>query len=235
MAVESAEMTKHAINAFLATSVTFINEVATICEAVGADAKEVERGLKSESRIGPRAYLTPGGPFAGGTLARDIAYLTELGESAGNRPALIAAVKTSNEIHKRWVCRKLHETLGSLTGKLIGIWGLTYKVGTDTLRRSSAVELCRWLHAQGATVLAHDPAVKALPDSLRDFVSLRETPQDAATGVHALVIATEWPMYREVELKPPTELTVVDANRFLQATMERQPNIHYLTVGKGTL
>ena len=112
MSVESAEMTKHALNAFLATSVAFINEVSTLCEQVGADAKEVERGLKSESRIGPRAYLNPGAAFAGGTLARDIAFLEAIGVEHQQPTPLLSGVRASNSNHRNWVRRKLQTLIG---------------------------------------------------------------------------------------------------------------------------
>src|SRR5688500_17528797 len=102
MSVESAEMTKHAINAFLATSVTFANEVATLCERVGADAKEVERGLRTERRIGALAYVAPGGAFAGGTLARDAAFLRQLGTSTDRPTPLMDGVLASNSAHRLW-------------------------------------------------------------------------------------------------------------------------------------
>lgn len=233
MSVESAEMTKHAINAFLATSVVFINEIATICEEVGADAKEVERGLKSESRIGPRAYLSPGAAFAGGTLARDIAFLGELSAKAGRESPLLASVKTSNDLHKGWTRRKLQMLLGDLRDRRVGVWGLTYKAGTDTLRRSSAVELCRWLHAEGAQVVAHDPAVRSLPPELQSIIKLQSSPAGAADRVDALVVATEWPMYRDVEFGTFAGLTVVDANRFLRDKLEGHAAVRYVTIGKG--
>ena len=234
MSVESAEMTKHAINAFLATSVAFINEIATICEEVGADAKEVERGLKSESRIGPRAYLSPGAAFAGGTLARDIAFLSGLSEKAGRESPLITSVKTSNDLHKGWTRRKLQMLLGDLRDRTVGVWGLTYKPGTDTLRRSSSVELCRWLHDQGARVVAHDPAVKSLPQELQSIIELQDSPARAARNVDALVVATEWPMYREVNLDMSDGLTVLDANRFLRDQFEGHASVRYVTIGKGS-
>jgi len=235
MRVESAEMTKHAVNAFLALSVSFINELATLCEHTGADAKEVERGLKSEARIGPKAYLSPGGAFAGGTLARDISFLTKLGEQAGLVPPLIASVHTSNDLHKGWTRRKLEAVLGSLQGRTVAVWGLTYKVGTDTLRRSSAIELCRWLHAQGARVRGHDPAVKTLPPELEPVLGLQETAAEAIDGADALVVETQWPDYRKMDLNPPGRLIVLDTNRFLAATLENKPMIDYYTVGKGAL
>ena len=109
MSVESAEMTKHAINAFLATSVTFINELASLCEAVGADAKDVERGLKSDQRIGPGAYLSPGAAFAGGTLARDLALIEGRAQALDVSTPLIGAVRRSNHEHAQWAYRTHRE------------------------------------------------------------------------------------------------------------------------------
>src|SRR5450759_2140238 len=172
MSVESAEMTKHALNAFLATSVAFINEIAALCEQVGADATEVERGLKSEARIGPKAYLSPGGAFAGGTLARDVVFLSQLGQTHGVATHLLSSVNASNDAHRLSAQNRLSQVLSGLSGRTVAVWGLTYKPGTDTLRRSSAVELCEWLHAQGATVRAHDPAVKTLPPDLAARITL---------------------------------------------------------------
>src|SRR2546425_7984975 len=156
MGVESAEMTKHALNAFLATSVAFTNELAVLCEHVGADAREVERGLKSDVRIGPRAYIRPGSAFAGGTLARDLAFLIERGRTDSLPVHLLAGVQRSNDVHKQWPRRCLIEVFGSVDARSIAVLGLTYKPGTDTLRRSSAIETCRWLHEQGAAVVAYD-------------------------------------------------------------------------------
>jgi UDPglucose 6-dehydrogenase len=225
MSVESAEMTKHALNAFLATSVAFINEIATLCEQVGADAKEVERGLKSEARIGPKAYLSPGGAFAGGTLARDIQFLTHLGPTV----PLLAAVKTSNDAHRQWTRRTLQRLLGSLEGRTVAVWGLTYKPGTDTLRRSSAVELCQWLAQQGARVQAHDPAVKTLPAELAKIIQLCPGPADAVKGASALVLATPWPDYLAVEVSAPI---VLDPGRFLEKSIGKNPSIRYAAIGK---
>lgn len=218
MSVESAEMTKHAINAFLALSVTFANELASVCERVGADAKEVERGLKTESRIGPKAYLGPGGAFAGGTLARDIAFLTAIGADRGLTLPLLGSVRPSNEAHKKWARRRLEDRLGMLAGKTIAVWGLTYKPGTDTLRRSAAVELCRDLNDAGAHVRAFDPAVASLPPEL-GFIERAPDAAAAVAGADALVIATEWPEFAALVLAPViatmNRKLVVDANRFL--------------------
>ena len=138
MRTESAEMVKHALNSFLALSITFINEVARLCEHTGADAKEVAAGLKSEPRIGPKAYLGPGGPFAGGTLARDVVTLTKLAEANGEKISVIPAIKQSNDLHRGWAFRRLQSRLGGLRGKKVAVLGLTYTTNTDTLRRSAA-------------------------------------------------------------------------------------------------
>lgn len=236
MSVESAEMTKHAINAFLAASVTFANEIAALCEQVGADAKEVERGMKSESRIGPKAYVGPGSAYAGGTLARDIMFLAALGEQHGRPVRLIPAVKESNDAHKLWVRNRLKDLAGSLSGRRVAVLGLTYKPGTDTLRRSSAVELCRWLAAEGARVSAHDPAVKALPDDLASSVELKESALAALSGADAAVVATEWPDYRSLGavevLSAMSSPLVIDPNRFLAGTLGTDPRITYAAVGR---
>ncbi len=236
MGVESAEMTKHALNAFLATSVTFINEIAILCEQVGADAKEVERGLKTEARIGPKAYLGPGSAFAGGTLARDVAFLSQLGETYKQPIYIVPAVKASNDAHKSWHRRHLDQSLGGLRGKTIAVWGLTYKPGTNTLRRSSAIELCTWLLSQGAKVQAHDPSITTLSEEYPQ-IQLSASPQEALKNADALVIATEWPEYKNIELgnelQKMKKQLVLDANRFLAGQIESiAADVKYITVGK---
>jgi UDPglucose 6-dehydrogenase len=235
MSVESAEMTKHALNAFLAVSVTFANEIASVCEQVGADAKEVERGLKSEMRIGPRAYLAPGAAFAGGTLARDIAFLSGLGQTHGLELPLVASVRPSNQAHKHWARRRLGQALGTLHGTQVAVWGLTYKPGTDTLRRSASVELCEDLAAQGVRVLAFDPAVKALPAELASKLHLAQSALEAVAGASALVVATEWPDFRDVDVDSVVSAMkrklVLDPNRFLAAKLGSRNDVEYLAVG----
>lgn len=236
MSVESAEMTKHAINAFLATSVTFINEIAALCEQVGADAAEVERGLKTEARIGPKAYLSPGAAFAGGTLARDIVFLSRLGQTEGVATHLLSSVKASNDAHRHWAERRLSQELQSVAGLRVAVWGLTYKPGTDTLRRSNAVELCQWLASQGADVRAHDPVVKSLPAELAAQVHLAQNALSAVEGAAALIVATPWPEYHEVVADEVAarmaRRLVLDANRFLGQTLGACASIEYFSVGR---
>ena len=236
MGVESAEMTKHAINAFLGMSITFINEIASICENIGADAHEVETGLKSETRIGPAAYLSPGAAFAGGTLARDIEFLKDIGSLNNLVNPLISAVRKSNDEHKKWIQRRLFAVLGGLKGKRIAVWGLTYKPGTNTLRRSLSVEMCNWLQEQGAEIAVHDPSKCELPDNWLGEVVRSKTPLEALEGACALVIATQWPEYREINVSDVENIAgqfaVFDSNRFL-SDFNKSPVISYYSVGVG--
>ena len=235
MRTESAEMVKHALNSFLALSITFINEVARLCEHVGADAKEVSAGLKSEPRIGPKAYLGPGGPFAGGTLARDVVALTQLAAAKNEKISVIPAIKQSNDLHRGWALRRLQSRLGDLRGRKIAVLGLTYTANTDTLRRSAAVELCRHLLAEGANVHAFDPAVKHLPAELAP-VRLAAQIADAVKGADAAVICTEWPEFRQADwtkLAPAMRQRIfVDANRFLEKELKNLPGVEHLSVGR---
>jgi UDPglucose 6-dehydrogenase len=234
MSVESAEMTKHALNAFLATSVAFANEIAAISEQVGADAIDVARALKSDPRVGPRAYLAPGGSFAGGTLARDVVSLTERASALRLPLHLIPAVRDSNEAHRAWALRRLESVLGGVEGRTVAVWGLTYKPGTDTLRRSDAVALCHALAARGAATRVFDPTVRTLPAAMAGFAALAASPTDAARGAEAVVIGTEWPIFRDVSADALVAVgapLVVDAGRFLAATLGSDRRLRYVAVG----
>ncbi len=232
---ESAEMIKHAINSFLAGSIAFMNEIARICERVGADAKEVERGLKSEPRIGPGAYLSPGAAFSGGTLARDVVALLKIAQEKGEPLVLIPAIKRGNDQHKLWAVQRLREELGELEGRRIAILGLTYKPGTDTLRRSLAIELCRWLLQERAIVRAYDPLVVALPDHLEKIL-LSSNLEEVVTDADAAVVCTEWPQIREAGweriLSRAKGLVVIDANGFLATAVGNHPGMTYRQVGR---
>lgn len=235
MRTESAEMVKHAINSFLAASVTFINEIARICELTGADAKEVSTGLKTDIRIGPKAYLGPGGPFAGGTLARDVVTLTDIASSNGENLSLIPAIKQSNDGHRRWTLQRLRSRLGDLRGKTIAVLGLTYKPGTDTLRRSAAVELCRALISEGCSVQAYDPVIKSSSGELSG-VKLGSSAGESLVGTDAAAICTEWSEFRELDwknaisgMKTPI---FIDANRFLEKQLADLGAVELLSVGR---
>jgi len=239
MSVSSAEMTKHALNSFLAVSVAMINEIARLCEVTGADAKEVERGLKSEARIGPKSYLGPGGPFAGGTLARDLRFLTELGTTFGLETPLLSGTLASNEIHKGWVQQAAASLLEDLPKPAqVTILGLSYKAGTDTLRRSEAVSLALWLNDNyQAEIRFHDPVASSLPEELARRFSLTANLETALAGADLLIVATGWPQYRE-QINPEVlgknmrRPAVIDQNRYLVEQVGLLKNIPYLAVGK---
>lgn len=236
MSVESAEMTKHAINAFLATSVVFANEIATICEITGADAKEVERGLKTEQRIGLKAYLSPGVAFSGGTLARDIEFLKEV--SGGANISLLSSVKTSNDNHKLWIRKKilqLFQRSGNfkcLDDVKITVWGITYKAGTDTLRRSLSVELCNWLLQHKVELTVHDPVVKELPTEWLGTVNRSLNIDQSLESAQVLIIETGWDEYKNYFKYhlPPDNLIIIDPNRYV-AYVSANKNINYISVG----
>ena len=235
MSVESAEMTKHALNAFLGTCVAFVNEIAVLCEHVGADPSEVERGLRSDARIGRTAYLSPGAAFSGGTLAREINFLTQIGVNSQQATLLLTGVRASNEAHKQWVHRKLSALLGQLRGQTVAVWGLAYKSGTNSVRHSNSIELCEWLVQEGARVQAHDPVIKSLPPELSSTIILCATPAEALVDATALVIATPWTDYLSLSAQTVASqmrsAVVVDPGRFLINTLGRNPQIRYASVG----
>lgn len=235
MRPESAEMVKHALNGFLALSVAYINEIAILAESVGADAQEVAAGLKSDPRIGSRAYLGPGGPFAGGTLARDVVTLSQLGESRHIPLALVPAIKSSNDRHRGWAFRKAQSVLSGIDSPIVAVLGLTYTPNTSTLRRSSAVELCRQLAAAGCAVRAFDPLIRTVDEEHADL-AIYPTAAAALRGAHIAVICTEWPEFRDYPwttlLDAMAQPVIVDANRLLEKALLSIPSIVYLTVGR---
>jgi UDPglucose 6-dehydrogenase len=198
--LRSAEMAKHACNTFLAASISFINEIADLCDAVGADALEVARAMKLDRRIGRRAFLSPGLGFAGGTLGREVRALQQVGQDHNRATALMDATMSVNVTRARLVGQRLRTVYDSLAGLQVSVWGLTYKPGTSTLRRSVALEIIGDLVAQGATVRAFDP--------LANLGELTEAPRFtvcgdayvAAQGCDALVLVTEWAGLRDLDL-----------------------------------
>ncbi len=236
MAVESAEMTKHALNAWLAMSVAFINEIATLCERTGADVGDVSKGLKSDIRVGQRAYLRPGSAFAGGTLARDIVFLSEVATQHGLSLEVAPAIRRSNLQHRQWVRQRVRQLIPELRGKRVALLGLTYKPGTDTLRRSTAIEVARWLAAEGAGITAWDPALRALPTELASFIALQQSAQGALSGAVAALVMTECPEFREISagdlLTWMATPLVLDAGRYLEQNLARDERVMYRSVGR---
>jgi UDPglucose 6-dehydrogenase len=176
MDIPSAEMTKHAINTFLAMSICFANEIARICDDVGASPIEVETGLKTDSRIGYKSYTRSGDAYSGGTLARDVMSLFDTARRSYIHTPLIFAISESNEDHKIWIQSKCLDVMNNvLEGRVIMIFGLTYKEGTNTLRRSGSLELCEWLHKQGCIIYAYDDLVQIYSE-IPDYINIVDDP-----------------------------------------------------------
>lgn len=234
--VESAEMVKHALNSYLATCVTFTNEIAGICESVAADMSEVEAALRLDPRIGRKAYVRAGAAFGGGTLARDVQFLKNVAKKAGVRVPVLTAVLESNDLHKGWVSSHLRRQLGTLTGKKIGILGLAYKAGTDAIRRSVAVELIRDLAAAGASIVVFDPKVSVLPEPLNSAVKIVRSADEVFLDAEAVVLATEWPEFRELDfaaiipvMKQPF---LIDQNSFAAKQLLGISSLRYVVAGR---
>ena len=237
MNLRSAEMTKHALNAFLATTISFANEIANLCDELGADALKVAEALKSDSRIGSKLPLLPGLAFAGGTLARDLKILKKLGQSSGYETPLINGVLTVNCRQNSLVIRKLQKIYGSVKDLNIGVLGLTYKPGTSTLRRSAAIEIIKELTDNGARVKAFDP--KAAAEEVRQHpeFSFLTDPYAVAKGADALVIITDWPEFKNLDfnvikdsMKNPV---LIDAKNMLDSQRLINGGFLYSGIGRG--
>jgi len=237
MNLRSAEMTKHALNAFLATSISFINEIANLCDEVGADALRVAEALRLDSRIGPKAMLKPGLGFAGGTLARDLKVLQKLGGKAGYPTRLINGVLEVNQQQNRMITGKLLKIYGSLQNLTVGVLGLTYKAGTSTLRRSASLEIIKDLTDRGAKVKAYDPKADLQETQGHREFEFCSDPFEVARGSDALVFVTDWPEFKELDFSRVKSLmkkpVVVDAQNMLDAERLIQMGFVYLGVGRG--
>lgn len=201
MSPVSAEMAKHALNAFLATSISFMNDIADLCEKTGADVLDVAKALHSDPRIGPRAFLDAGLGFSGGTLGRDLKALGAASKRLGTVLPIIEAVFRKNLERKNLVVDRLKEISGDLKNRKIAILGLTYKPGTKTLRRSRALEIARDLSGLGAVLNLYDPVVEGgdLPET-KNTVFFSD-PYKAISGAQIIVIITPWPEFRGFDFR----------------------------------
>lgn len=190
--VPTAEMIKYASNAFLATKISFINEIANVCEEVGADVTEVAEGMGLDGRIGPK-FLSAGVGFGGSCFPKDVSALKQLAGNSGYHFQLLTSVIEVNELQKRRVVGKLKRHLGDLEGKEIALMGLAFKPGTDDMREASSVVLAGRLLAEGARVRAYDPVALQAASSRLSAVALHDDPMQCITGADAVVIVTEWP------------------------------------------
>jgi len=196
--VASAEMIKLASNAFLATKISFVNEIANVCEEVGADVGEVARGMGLDQRIGP-SFLRAGIGYGGSCFPKDLKALKQLAGNTGYHFQLLTAVIEVNELQKRRVVQKLNGHLGSLVGKKIALLGLAFKPDTDDMREASSLVLAPRLQGEGAEVVAYDPVARDAARELLDGVELCDSALEALAGADAAVLVTEWPEFAELD------------------------------------
>jgi UDPglucose 6-dehydrogenase len=196
--VASAEMIKLAANAFLATKISFINEIANVCEEVGADVAEVARGMGLDERIGPQ-FLRPGIGYGGSCFPKDVSALKQLAGNSGYHFQLLTAVIEVNELQKRRVISKLQKHLGSLVGREIALLGLAFKPDTDDMREASSLVLAGRLQADGARVRAYDPVAEDAARPLMSGVDFSDSALRAVAGADAVVLVTEWPEFAELD------------------------------------
>jgi nucleotide sugar dehydrogenase len=193
----SAEMIKYAANAFLATKISFANEIAHMCELFGADVRQVLPAIGADHRVGT-AFLNPGVGWGGSCFGKDVAALISTGQEYGYTPSMLQATVEINNAQRVSVIRKLQRELHTLKGRRIALLGLTFKPGTDDLRDAPALDIARRLLAAGAVVSAFDPVVKTLPDEF-GAVRLTRDAYDAADRADAVVVATEWPEFCQID------------------------------------
>ncbi|MBI4991584.1 UDP-glucose/GDP-mannose dehydrogenase family protein [Candidatus Gottesmanbacteria bacterium] len=219
ISLRSAEMVKHALNTFLATSITFGNEIALLCERLGVDAVEVGQALKMDKRVG-MSPIFPGLGFSGGTLARDVGQLRKFARSVGYSSYLLEAIVKINEATFDWIITKLTDKLGRLQDKKIGILGLTYKPGTSTMRQSPAIKIIKKLLAAKAYCLAYDPKVNLQELRSYPFIKRVKNIIDLAKNCDALVLLTQWPEFKELDYAKMASIMkkpiIIDAKNFLE-------------------
>jgi UDPglucose 6-dehydrogenase len=231
--IPSAEMIKLAANAFLATRISFINEIANVCEAVGANVDEVAHGMGLDRRIGT-SYLNPGIGYGGSCFPKDVSFLKLLAGNSGYHFQLVSAVIEVNDLQKRRVVNKLKEHLGTLKGKKVALLGLAFKPNTDDMREAPSIVLASRLQTEGAEVHAWDPLVTS--DPALEGVVIEKTLADAVRDADAAIIVTEWP---ELETLVSKELRdamrtplIVDGRNLLEPEAVRAAGFRYEGIGR---
>ena len=233
--IASAEMIKLASNAFLATKISFINEIANVSEQVGADVVEVARGMGLDQRIGP-SFLRAGIGWGGSCFPKDTISLKQLAGNTGYHFQLLTAVIEVNELQKRRVINKLKKHLGQLSGKRIALLGLAFKPDTDDMREASSLVLAARLQGEGAYVAAYDPVAEERARELLPTVELCDSAQSALAGADAAILVTEWPAFRELDwseiAKTMATPLVVDGRNFLDPATVRAAGLAYEGIGR---
>jgi UDPglucose 6-dehydrogenase len=237
MDISSAEMTKYAANGMLATRISFMNEIANLCDKVGANVDFVRRGIGSDSRIG-QSFLFPGPGYGGSCFPKDVKALVRMGAESGVPLDVLAAVESANERQKTILLAKIHCALGDeLSGRRVAVWGLAFKAGTDDMREAPALTLIEALLDEGVSVCAHDPAALDHARSLLgNRIDYAETNYEALSGADALVVVTDWNEYRHPDfervkrtLKQPV---IVDGRNLYDVEKMRELGVRYHSIGR---
>jgi UDPglucose 6-dehydrogenase len=236
--VASAEMIKLASNAFLATKISFINEIANVSEELGADVEEVARGMGLDSRIGPQ-FLRAGSGYGGSCFPKDVSALKQLAGNSGYHFQLLTAVIEVNELQKRRVVGKLQKHLGSLVGKEIALLGLAFKPNTDDIREATALVLAARLQSEGAHVRVYDPVAMDRATDMIGGATMAASAMDALDGADGAVLVTEWPEFAELDWvgeakKRMANPLVVDGRNFLDRDALAEAGFTYEGVGRST-
>lgn len=234
--LHTAEMIKYASNAFLATKISFINEMANICEAVGADVLEVARGMGSDKRIGS-AFLSAGLGWGGSCFPKDVKALAHIAAMHGCHPQMLRAVTEINYDQRKRVIIRLRELLGTLRGKTIGVLGLAFKANTDDMRDAPAVEVIHYLQNEGAHVQAYDPVAIANARSILQNVTFDDNPYAVAEGADALILVTEWNEFKQLDMQRIARLMrrplLFDARNIYDPAKMRELGFTYCGIGRG--
>jgi UDPglucose 6-dehydrogenase len=232
----TAEVIKYAANAFLATKITFINEIADLCEATGADVQEVARGIGLDNRIG-RKFLHAGPGYGGSCFPKDTLALLKTAQDYETPLRIVEAVVTANDQRKRAMGRKVIKAAGGdVKGKTIGILGLTFKPNTDDMRDSPAIAIIQTLQDAGASIRAYDPEGREQAEKVLTNVDYVDGPYEAAEGAAALVIVTEWDAFRALDLSRVKSLLaeplIVDLRNVYPAVDAQKAGLRYIGVGR---
>jgi UDPglucose 6-dehydrogenase len=232
----SAELTKYAANAMLATRISFMNEIANLCDRVGADVHQVRRGVGADTRIGA-SFLFPGLGYGGSCFPKDVQALLRMGRDAGVEMNVVAAVERTNQAQKAALVPRVARFLDGLQGKRVGIWGLAFKPRTDDMREAPALALVEGLLAGGASVRAYDPKAMAVARALLgDRVTLCARSYDAVEGADALIVATEWSEFREPDFARIKSLmrraAIFDGRNIYNPKHLRELGFHYEGIGR---
>lgn len=234
--LKTAEMIKYASNSFLATSISFINSLANLCEVVGADVTKVSEGMRYDARIGARAFLDAGIGYGGACFPKDVKALVHIGQENQVPLDILEAVEAVNQAQKTIIIPKIKSLLPDLAGKRIAIWGLAFKPNTDDMREAPSVEIIQALQEAGAKIVAFDPVAQEVAKTILNDVEYTDEPLSTLDQADLLVVVTEWPEFRGIELQEIKsrlkQPKIVDGRNIYDPQQMREAGLEYLSIGR---